>query len=191
MSQEESTCQLCGQPATVSIRQRDVAGKPVFARYCLACAAQLDAEADARRREALEGDPEEEGLDMEKPLLPTSHLLIAVGLFIALLGVVGGHLGIHGSPGFGWYQTTVLVCAVILVIIGGITGVDLIKVIAAVVVVLTACSDLLGLHGGPEMGWKKWSAVAIGSAMTTIGFLLARSGKRAGEQGVPPPQQPS
>jgi hypothetical protein len=181
MEQVRSTCQVCGQPAKVCIRESDVAGEPVLRYFCLTCADRLHDSAH------IEDDVDNEEQRIDKPRLPGSGLLIAAGVFIAMLGALGGHLGIRGSPGFGWYQTVVLVSAVLLVIIGGLFGVDVIMVIAGITAVLAACSDLLGLSGDREFGWKKESAVVIGVVLTVVGFYLSRPARRARNKAQDPP----
>ena len=128
--------------------------------FCLACADSTPA------REAAAGTG--------RTRVAMRACLVTAGIFLMMVGALGDHLGIHGTPGFGWHQQLGVLLGALLLVCGGLLRIDLVAVIGAMIVALSAGADWLGLGNNDGFGWKQEGAVLSGFMLALVGLALER-----------------
>jgi hypothetical protein len=175
MNHTANGCAVCKQAARVRILETYVAGRPVIRHFCFECA-------DRYFGQLSQQDP---------PVVRRASLgalLILAGLLLGLVAIVADHLGIHGSPGFGWYKQTGLLTGSLLICLAAFWRIDIIGVLGILMLGLAAGANLLGLAGRDGFGWKQQVAMAAGLLLVVAGTLVRRRSCRQAERpsGVSP-----
>lgn len=158
-------CERCGAPPRVLILHGYSDGHPEHARFCLACADQVD---DESRRAG----------ESYRPRLPYSQALVLGGTAIGLVALAwdelaaGEHLSFAAAAGLG----------VTLIGMGAFFRIDLIGVIGTVLLLCAGAILAIG-SGSVGHGWKQWAGMAVGGLLAAAGMVrgLWRWRRRAAE----------
>ncbi len=163
-------CRVCGRRACVHVLERYERGRPIVERFCLGC---VDTPA-ALSAAAVRG---------VRPGLPV--LAGASGLALLAVGLFGDFLIPDRSPGFGVYQQTGVVLAVLLGLVGILLRVGPVAFCGLFLLAASISADWFGLVSGPGIGWKQQTMIMVGAALAgcgIVGRLLRRS--RALRRGI-------
>ena len=163
---EQKNCELCGRPARVRTLIGYREGAPLMRIFCLGCADTVPARGFA-------------GGTTDRTRVAMRNFLVAAGIFVMLVGALGDHLGIHASPGFGWYQRAGLVLGTLLLACGALLRIDLMALVGAMVFALSAGADWLGIAGSDGFGWKQDGAILGGFLIALVGLALERRARHA------------
>ena len=123
MSESMPVCEKCGAPAIIHISS-EVAPHGTVRHFCMSCAA-LEESGTLSHRRGLNG----------------AAVLIAVGLFTALLSVFADQFEFGRSEGFGWKQLAGLWIGVMLVVVGAVMRIATALVIGLIFSLLTVLAD--------------------------------------------------
>jgi hypothetical protein len=116
-----------------------------------------------------------------------ARLLIYAGILLTLLTLTVNRLSISGHPGFGWRQITGTEVGVLGLVLGFLTGWELLETAGLFLLVLSVGADVLNLGHAPGLGWRKQLALALASLLIVGGLLWQRSMRKADESRPPAP----
>jgi len=111
-----------------------------------------------------------------RPGLPV--LAGASGLALLVVGLFGDFLLPDRSPGFGVYQQTGVVLAVVLGLVGILLRVGPVALCGLFLLAASISADWFGLVSGSGIGWKQQTMIMVGAALAgcgIVGRLLRRS----------------
>jgi hypothetical protein len=100
-----------------------------------------------------------------------AKILIYTGILLTLLTLTVDRLSISGVAGFGWRQMTGAELGMLTIVIGFLAGRGLIGVAGLFLLVLSLGADFLHLGRAPGIGWRKETALAVGSLLLAGGML--------------------
>jgi hypothetical protein len=168
-------CELCGQPARVSVLQAYRDGQPLKRSFCLACAD------GGSRRMALSIREEGPGLerDAARSRLGPALILVAAGLVVAVVSLVSDFAGVGTHAGFGWKQIAILIIGALMVMIGALLRIDVIGLLGTAAALLALGADLLGVSGSAGFGWKQTVGLAAGFMLIGLGAIIRRLRRKA------------
>ena len=154
MSQAKPSCEKCGAPSVVHITSEQNQG--IGMRHlCLACAEAED-----------EIVPREQSLNL-------AAVAIVIGLFIFLLSATADWTQFGHYGGFGWKQMSGVALAAVLLLIGAISRVLTMIVIAFLIGSLTILADYFAFGSREGFGWQQITGVIFGIATMTAGIWMA------------------
>jgi hypothetical protein len=113
-----------------------------------------------------------------------ARLLIYAGILLTLLTLTVDHLSINGRGGFGWRQITGTELGILIIVIGLVAGRGLLATSGLFLLVLSLGADVLNLGHAPGLGWRKQTALALGSLLLAGGIIWQRA-LRKGDASTP------
>lgn len=153
-------CQACGRPVQVRILQDYLAGKPIYACFCLTCADRYELGALIEDNERQRGK--------------LSTGMIVLGIALAGAGAFARPMGLTATAGFGGYQQVGVAIGMFLVVLGAMFRVDTVAIFGTVLFGLAASVDLVGLGNGEGLAQGQQIAVATGLFLTGLGVGTRR-----------------
>ena len=100
-------------------------------------------------------------------------LIFAAALLAGIIGLID-FVGITGSRGFGAAQLAGVGVGTLLVLFGLLLRIDVLTIFGAVLVILAAGADLLGIAGADGLGWKQRVGFVVAAALGAGGSVLRR-----------------
>lgn len=157
-------CVQCGRAANVHVLEGYDRGRPVVRRFCLDCA-----------DDAAPWSGPQPSADLRAGLPP----LVALGGFVlVVVGLCGDFLVPHRHAGFGLYQQTGVVLAMLLVFIGALLRVGPLALAGVFLLAASVAADWFGLISGAGIGWKQQAMITVGVVLTLGGLGVWLRGRR-------------
>jgi hypothetical protein len=157
-------CPVCGTDSLVTILREGDDGERQLRQFCRECARRGESEARSRQ-----------------PRIAASFAapLTWSGILLLMLVITADHLSISGRSGFGWRQITGAELGFLCVVLGLLLQRAFLGTAGLFLLVLSLLADLLAIGHAPGLGWRKQSALVVGTVLVAAGlFLRRRLGRR-------------
>lgn len=164
-------CVQCGCAASVHVLEGYDRGRPVVRRFCLDCADDAAPWSGPQPSAEL------------RPGLPA--LLALGGLVLVVVGLFGDFLVPQRHAGFGLYQQTGVVLAMLLVFIGALLRVGPLALAGVFLLAASVAADWFGLISGAGIGWKQQALTTVGAVLALGGLGVWLRGRRRLRPGAP------
>jgi hypothetical protein len=152
-------CPVCGTDSLVTILREGSDGERQLRQFCRECARRSDAAARTRQRQI--------AASLAAPLTWS-------GIILLMLVFTAEHLSISGRSGFGWRQITGAEVGFLCVALGLLLRRAFLGTAGLFLLVLSLLADLLALGHSPGLGWRKQSALVVGTVLVGAGLFLRR-----------------
>ena len=157
-------CPVCGTDSLVTILREGSDGDRQLSQFCRECTRRSESEARSRHRQIVAG--------LASPLTYS-------GIVLLTLAITADHLSISGRSGFGWRQIAGAEVGFLCVVLGVLLQRAFLGTAGLFLLVLSLLADLLALGHSPGLGWRKQSALVVGTVLVGAGlFLRRRLGRR-------------
>lgn len=157
MSESQSPCERCGQPAIVHITN-EIGHEGLIRHFCLKCADLVDNGSGTRERGLNHG-----------------AVLVVVGTFTLLLSLLADYLSMGHAEGFGWKQEVALALGLLLLGAGALIRASTLLVIGGLIALITLLAEWINLAAGQEeFGHKQITGSVIGVLMIAVGIARTR-----------------
>ena len=152
-------CPVCGTNSLVTILREGDDGERQLRQFCRECARRADSEVRSRQPRI--------AASLAAPLTWAGILLLALAL-------TAEYLSISGRSGFGWRQVTGVEVGFLCVALGLLLRKAFLGTAGLYLLVLSLLADLLALGHSPGLGWRKQSALVVGTVLVGAGLFLRR-----------------
>jgi hypothetical protein len=150
-------CPVCGTASVACVLSSQDGG---LRQFCRECERRRLANARSGVRQVASGQ---------------AKILIYAGILLTLLTLTVDRLSISGVAGFGWRQMTGAELGILTLVIGFLAGRGLLGMAGLFLLVLSVGADFLHLGRAPGLGWRKETALAVGSLLLAGGMFWQRA----------------